>query len=145
MALGKTGGLTGKKAIALIFLVIGITLMFFIISQGTGVYRASRESSDRQGLSSLQCVGYLYTISEITGSDGEIQFTFRNQLSSTEDVHNLTVSSSGSKWSGKVSIPIGSSLAVRVPVRAGGNFTVYPDSCEVFPARCSLEGECAYH
>lgn len=142
----KSGGLTGKKALAIIFLVVGIMLMFFIISQGTSVYKTSREDSDRQGLSSLQCVGFLYTVSGIAATAEELQFTFRNEMSSTEDVHNLTVSGYDSKsQTFPVSILAGSSMAVRVPVKVIDNFTVYPDSCSVFPAACNTDGECSYH
>lgn len=142
---GKIGALTGKKAIGIIFLIVGIMLMFFIISQSTGIYKTSRESSDRQGRVSLQCVGYLYSISGVVISDGELQFSFRNELGSTEDVHNLTVADSSGREQGfSVSIPAGSSYSVRVPVAVADNFSVYPDSCNVFPARCSLEGECTY-
>lgn len=144
----KGGALTGKKAIGIILLIVGVMLMFFIISQGTTLLKSSKQYSDERGLASVQCVGYLYSISGITASADELQFDFRNELSSTEDVHNLTVAGSGgSMWFGEVSIPSSQSMAVRVPVRveAGDNFSVYPDNCNIYPARCSLGGECAYH
>ena len=141
----KRGALTGKKAVALIFLAVGIMLMFFIISQGANIYKSSRESTDLR-VEAVRCVGYIYKISGITASDEELQFTFRNEVSSTEDVRNLTIADSGlRKQSFAVNIPAGSSMAVRVPVKVDGNFTVYPDSCSIFPAKCNLEGECAYH
>ena len=145
----KKGALTGKKAVAIILLIVGVMLMFFIISQGVGIYKSSREASDRQGLSSVQCFGFLYTVKGITATDEELQFEFRNELSSTEEVHNLTIMGAGtdegqSRKTVDMSIPIGSSLAVRVPVRVEDNFTVYPDNCLLYPMRCTLEGECAY-
>lgn len=141
----KKGALTGKKAVALILLVIGIMLMFFIISQGVSIYKSSREGTDLR-IDAARCVGYIYTISGITATDEELQFTFRNEISSTEDVSNLTIADSSlRKQSFAVNIPAGSSMAVRVPVKVDYNFTVYPDSCNIFPARCNVEGECAYH
>ncbi|MBI3037274.1 hypothetical protein HYY73_06030 [Candidatus Woesearchaeota archaeon] len=141
----KRGALTGKKAVALILLVVGVMLMFFIISQGVGIYKSSREGTDARN-DAARCVGFLYTISGITATDEELQFTFRNEISSTEDIHNLTIADSVSKkQSFAVSIPVGASMAVRVPVKVDGDFTVYPDDCYVFPAKCDVEGECAYH
>ena len=141
----KRGALTGKKAVALILLVVGIMLMFFIISQGVSIYKSSREGTDERS-GAARCVGYLYTISGITATDEELQFTFRNEVSSIEDIHNLTIADSVlKKQSFAVSIPVGSSMAVRVPVKVDGNFSVYPDDCSIFPAKCSLDGECAYH
>ena len=145
----KKGVLTGKKAVAIILLIVGAMLIFFIISQGIGIYKSSRESSDRQGLSSVQCFGFLYSVRDITATEEELQFEFRNELSSTEEVHNLTIMGAGtdegqSRKTVDMSIPIGSSLAVRVPVRVEDNFTVYPDNCLLYPMRCTLEGECAY-
>ncbi|MBI2580274.1 hypothetical protein HYV85_00520 [Candidatus Woesearchaeota archaeon] len=145
----KKGVLTGKKAVAIILLIVGVMLMFFIISQGIGIYKDSREASDRQGLSSVQCFGFLYTVKGITATDEELQFEFRNELSSTEEVHNLTIMGAGtgagqSRSSVDVSIPTGSSLAIRAPVRVEDNFTVYPDNCQLYPLRCSLEGKCSY-
>ena len=141
----KKGVLTGQKAIGIIFLIVGVMLMFFIISQGVGLYTASKSASDRQGMSSLQCFGFIYTVKGITATDEELQFEFRNEMSSTEDVHNLTIIGAGQSRSAvDVSIPIGSSLAVRVPVRVEDNFTVYADNCELYPLMCTLEGECAY-
>src|SRR3989338_6758320 len=141
----RRGGLTGKKAIGLIFLVIGVMLMFFIVSQGTTIYRESREGADQKGLSSVRCVSFIYTISDITPAGDELQFEFSNEISSTEDVHNLTVASPGSTWTGSVSIPVGTSQSLRVPVRAASNFTVYPDNCALFPALCSIGGDCTHH
>lgn len=145
----KKGVLTGKKAVAIILLIVGAMLMFFIISQGIGIYKGSRESSDRQGLSSVQCFGFLYSVREIIATEEELQFEFRNEISSTEEVHNLTIMGTGagagqSRSTVGIGIPIGSSLAVRVPVRVEDNFTVYPDNCQLYPMRCTLEGECAY-
>ncbi len=145
MITGKVGGLSGKKAIALIFLVVGIMLMFFIISQGTSLYKSSRESTDRTGVPGVQCVGYFYTISEITATQDELQFTFRNERASTEDVRNITVAGlEGKKQSFDVNILPGQSLSLRVPATIVDNFSVYPASCSVFPARCNLAGECTY-
>ena len=145
MLISKKGELSGKKAIALIFLVIGIMLMFFIISQGTSVYKTSRGSTDKQGIRGLQCVGFLYAISGITGTQDELQFTFRNEMGSTEDVHNLTVGdSAGNRQVFPVNISIGYSFSLRVPVRVEENFSVFPDACHVFPASCNLQGECTY-
>ena len=146
----KKGVLTGKKAVAIILLIVGVMLMFFIISHGIGIYKGSREASDRQGLSSVKCFGFLYTVKGITATDDELQFEFRNLVSSTEEVHNLTIAGSGqgagqSKKTVDVSIPVASSMAVRVPVRVDDNFTVYPDNCQLYPMRWTLEGECAYH
>ncbi|MBI2141109.1 hypothetical protein HYU16_01660 [Candidatus Woesearchaeota archaeon] len=145
----KKGLLSGKKAVAIILLIVGVMLMFFIISQGIGIYRSSREASDSQGLSSVQCFGFLYTVKGITATDEELQFEFRNELSSTEEVHNLTIMGAGegavqSRSTVDVGIPIGSSLSVRVPVRVEDNFVVYPDNCQLYPLRCTLEGQCAY-
>ena len=141
----KRGALTGKKAVALILLVVGVMLMFFIISQGVSIYKNSRDGTDLR-IGVTRCVGYIYTISGITATDEELQFTFRNEVSSIEDVSNLTIVGSGpERQSFAVSIPVGSSMAVRVPVKVDGNFSVYPDDCSIFPARCSLDGECAYH
>ncbi|MBI2550039.1 hypothetical protein HYV83_02560 [Candidatus Woesearchaeota archaeon] len=74
----KRGALTGKKAVALILLVVGVMLMFFIISQGVSIYKSSREGTDER-TGAARCVGYLYTISGITATDEELQFTFRNE------------------------------------------------------------------
>ena len=149
----KKGVLTGKKAVAIILLIAGVMLMFFIVSQGITIYSTSREETDKTGLSSVQCFGFLYSIRGITATEEELQFEFRNELSSTEDVHNLTVAaaiagagtgSSQGKETVDVSIPMGSSMAIRVPVRVVDNFTVYPDNCQLYPMRCTLEGECSY-
>ncbi len=147
----KKGVLTGKKAVAIILLIVGAMLMFFIISQGIGTYKGSREATDKIGLSSVQCFGFLYSVNGITATDEELQFEFRNEMSSTEEVHNLTIIGGAGVGAGQsmrtvdIGIPIGSSLAVRVPVRVEDNFTVYPDNCQLYPMRCTLEGECAYH
>lgn len=144
----KRGALTGKKAVALILFAVGVMLMFFIISQGASIYKSSREGTDARN-DAARCVAYLYKISGITATDEELQFMFSNDVSSTEDVHNLTIvamADSGLReQSFAVNIPVGSEMAVRVPVKVDGNFTVYPDSCSIFPAKCSVEGECAYH
>lgn len=142
---GRSGALSGRKVIGIIFLVIGLMLLMFIISQAVDIFKANRDSSDRRGFPSVHCVGYLYTVGGITATSDELQFDFRNEQSSTEEVHNLTVIGSNQKrQTFQIDIPVGSSKAVRVPVTVEGNFSVYPDNCEVFPARCSVEGPCAY-
>lgn len=142
---GKSGALSGKKVIGIIFLVVGLMLLMFIISQAVNIVKVNRDSSDRRGFPSVHCVGYLYSVKGITATDDELQFDFRNEQSSTEDVRNLTVVGSDLKrQTFQISIPVGSSMAVRVPVRVEDNFSVYPDNCEVFPARCSVEGSCTY-
>lgn len=142
----KGGVLTGKKAVSIILLIVGVMLMFFIISQGVSIYKSSREGSDDRS-SALSCVGYLYTISSVTATEDELQFEFKNEVSSSEDVHNLTIIGEGQQSSRtvEVSIPSGRSLAVRVPVSVRDNFTVFPDNCKIYAARCNLDGECAYH
>lgn len=141
----RRGALSGQKVIGIILFVVGVMLLLFIISQAVKIVKDSRDSSDSKGGSSVHCVGYLYTIKGITVTDEELQFDFVNEPSSSEDVHNLTViDSSRRKQSFQVSIPVGSSLSVRVPVMVDGNFSVYPDNCAVFPARCSIEGLCSY-
>lgn len=142
----KRGALSGPKVIGIIMMVVGIMLLLFIVSQGMKIFKDSRDSSDSRGGPSVHCVGFLYTISGITATGDELQFNFLNERSSSEDVHNLTVVSSNSlkKQTFQLSIPAGSSLAVRVPVAVQDNFTVYPDNCQVFPARCSIDGECTY-
>ncbi len=143
---GKKGALSGEKVVGIILLVVGIMLLLFIISQAVKITKESRDSSDSRGQPSVRCVGYLYTVSGITATSDELQFEFRNEQSSSEDVHNLTViDGNRNKQTFQISIPAGSSLAVRVPARVQDNFTVYPDNCGVFPARCSLDGKCAYH
>lgn len=142
---GKRGALSGKKVIGIILFVVGVMLLLFIISQAVRIVKDSRDASDSKGEPSVHCVGYLYTIGGITATGEELQFNFANEQSSSEDVHNLTViDSNRNRQTFQISIPAGSSMAVRVPVRVQGNFSVYPDNCGVFPARCSLEGECAY-
>ena len=142
----KRGALSGQKVIGIIFLVVGVMLMLFIISQGVKIVKESRDSSNSKGQPSVHCVGYLYTVSGITSTAEELQFDFRNEGSSSEDVHNLTViDGNRNKQAFQISIPVGSSLAVRVPAKVQDNFSVYPDNCQVFPARCNLDGRCAYH
>ena len=142
---GKSGALSGKKVIAIIFFIVGIMLLLFIISQAVNIVKVNRDSSDRGGFPSVHCVGYLYTVKGITATGDELQFDFRNEQSSTEEVHNLTVVGSDKKKQAfQISILPGSSMAVRVPVIVEDNFSVYPDNCEVFPARCSVEGGCTY-
>ncbi len=142
----KRGALSGPKVIGIIMMVVGIMLLLFIVSQGMKIFKDSRDSSNSKGVPSAHCVGFLYTISGITATSDELQFNFVNDESSSEDVHNLTVVSGSSlkKQAFQLSIPVGSSLAVRVPVSEQDNFTVYPDNCYVFPARCSVDGECTY-
>ncbi len=143
---GKKGALSGQKVIGIILFVVGVMLLLFIISQGVKIVKDSRDSSNSKGVSSAHCVGYLYTVKGITANDEELQFDFINEPSSSEDVHNLTViDGNRNRQAFQVSIPAGSSLSVRVPVRVDGNFSVYPDNCGVFPARCSVtSGECSY-
>ncbi len=143
---GKRGVLSGEKVVGIILLVVGIMLLLFIISQAVKITKDSRDSSNSKGQPSVHCVGYLYTVSGITATSEELQFDFSNERSSSEDVHNLTViDGNRNKQTFQISIPVGSSLAVRVPVKVDVNFSVYPDNCGVFPARCSLDGKCAYH
>ncbi|MBI2142812.1 hypothetical protein HYU20_00530 [Candidatus Woesearchaeota archaeon] len=142
---GRKGALSGKKVIGIIFLVVGLMLLMFIISQAVNIVKVNRDSSNRGGFSSVHCVGFLYTVKGITATGDELQFEFRNEQSSTEEVHNLTVIGADKKKQAfQISVPVGSSMAVRVPVMVEDNFSVYPDNCEVFPARCSVEGICAY-
>ena len=146
MILSKKGALSGKKAVGLILLIVGVLLMFFIISQGTSIYRDSRDSTDEQGLSSVKCVGYVYSIGKITSSSEELQFELRSEHSSTEDISNITVvDESGVSRTFEVAISPGSARSIRVPVTVQGNFSVYPDSCKIYPAICSVDGECTYH
>jgi hypothetical protein len=142
----KQGVLSGKKAIGIILLVVGIMLTFFIVSQGLNVYNNSRQVTDDRGTINLQCVGYLFTISEVFSDGGEeIQFKYENSASSTENVNNITVAAIGEiSQTFDIPIYIGDSLAVRVPISVIDNFTVYPDNCNVIKANCNVQGECAY-
>jgi len=144
-AVEKMGAFTGKKAIALIFLVMGVLLMLFIISQGMSLFHTSREDSSKKVSSSL-CVGFIYSISGITATDQELQFNFMNEMSSTEVVHNITIIDEAQKsQTFQVSIPIGTSTGLRVPVKVADKFTVYPDGCGIFPATCSVKEGCKYY
>lgn len=142
----KGGALSGKKAVGLILLIVGVLLMFFIISQGISIYKSSRESSDEQGLAGVKCVGYVYSIGKITSTSDELQFELRSEHSSTEDISNITVvDERGTSRTFDVAITPGVARSIRVPVAVQGNFSVYPDSCGIYPAICSIDGECTYH
>lgn len=140
----KRGEITGKKVIGIIFLITGVMLMFFIISQSIGIYSRSRAESDN-GSFGAQCVGFIYTITGITATGEELQFEFRNGMSSTEDVHNLTITAEGQEGQAfQLRVPIGTSIGVRVPARVADKFSVYPDGCGMFPAKCTLKEGCTY-
>ena len=144
---GRKGAFTGAKAIALVLLAGGIMLMAFIVVHGSGIYKREKAASDKQGLSSVACVGFLYTLKNIHAKADALEFDFKNEISSTEDVHNLTVTSEN-KSSKTVAIYIlaGSSASVSVPLAVESNFTLYPDNCQIYPARCKISsGECSYH
>ena len=141
---GRKGAFTGAKAIALVLLAAGIMLMAFIVVHSTGIYKRGRAAEERQGLASVRCVGFLYTVKNMHATAAALEFELKNEISSTEDVHNLTVTSESQSRHVAVFIPIGSSAAVRVPLAVRTNFTLYPDNCQIYPARCKISGECAY-
>ena len=143
---GRKGAFTGAKAIALVLLAAGLMLMAFIVMHGTGIYKSSRAAEEKQGLSSVQCVGFLYTISDIKAAPDSLEFELKNEISSTDDIHNLTILvGNQSKQTVTVNILVGSSATVSVPLSVRSNFTLYPDNCQIYPARCRISGDCAYH
>ena len=143
---GRKGAFTGAKAIGLLLLAVGMMLMAFIVMHGTGIYKRGRAAEEKQGLSSVQCVGFLYEVTNIRAAPGSLEFELKNEFSSTDDIHNLTITSeSQSSQAVTVFIPIGSSTVVSVPLSVRSNFTLYPDNCQIYPARCSISsGDCTY-
>ena len=142
---GRKGAFTGAKAIALMLIVAGILLMAFIVIQGAGIYKRGKAAEQHQGLASIKCVGFLYSIKNIQATASTLEFEFRNEISSTEDVHNVTVEAeSQASETVAVYVPVGFSESVSVPIAVQKNFTVYPDNCRIYPARCAVGGGCAY-
>ena len=121
--------------------------MAFIVVNGSGIYKHGKATSDKQGLSSVVCVGYVYNVKNIQASSGALEFVFRNEISSTEDVHNITITGESQDIHViPIYIPPGSSETVSIPAALQGNFTVYPDNCGIYAAKCRAGGgECAYH
>ena len=143
---GRKGAFTGAKAIALVLLIVGVMLMGFIVMQGAGIYKREKAAEQKQGLASVQCVGFLYTVKNIQATVGTLEFEFRNEISSTEDVHHLTIKGeSQNSQTVAVYVPVGSSEAVSVPIAVQKNFTVYPDNCQIYAAKCTVGGGCAYY
>ncbi len=144
MSNGKVGALTGKKAISLILLVVGIMLMFFIISQSINLFKVSKDGSDMDVKPSIKCVGYLYRVSNVIAGSEELQFEMENEKSSSEDIHNITVTGYDQhRQTFALDLPVGFTRGVNVPVKVVDNFTLYPDSCSIYAMTCSADGGCA--
>lgn len=141
----RRGAFTAAKAIALMLLVAGMLLMSFIVFHGVNIYQQSKSTSDSQGLSSVECVGFLFTISDISSTANSVAFVFKNEISSSDDVHNVTVAAGQERQTVVVFTPPGTSAQVNVQLPVHGNFTVFPDNCGIYPARCKIGGDCAYH
>ena len=139
----KRGGAAGAKVISLVLLAVGLMLVVVIAIHTSGIYSLSKDTGKEQGLSSVRCVGFLYDISNIRSTAGRVEFEFINKISSTEDVHNVTVLVGSSTWQTMIIyIPIGTSAIVSAPVKVLDEFIVYPDNCQIYPALCSLSGSC---
>ena len=143
---GRKGAFTGAKAIGLVILAAGLMLMAFIVVHSTGIYKSGRAAEEKQGLSSVQCVGFLYAVTNIRTTPVSLEFELKNEISSTDDIHNLTITGeSQSSQAVTVFIPVGSSATVSVPLPVRSNFTLYPDNCQIYPARCRVSsGDCTY-
>jgi hypothetical protein len=138
--LRKSGASIGIKVMNLILLVTGILIMIFIVVQGCNIFQESKQGSDRQ-VSGSQCFGYIYSVREIAITPDLLKFRFINDITSTEDVHNITVmDSSGEKHSVVLFIPMGSDSEVAFPLNSGANFSIYPDNCQVFAEKCTAGG-----
>ncbi len=142
---GRKGAFTGAKAISIMLLIGGVMLMAFIVIQGGSIYKQGKAAEQHQGLASVQCVGFLYSVKNIHATAGAIEFEFRNEISSTEDVHNITVESERqASQTVAVYVPAGFSEPVMVPIAVEKNFTLYPDNCRIYAAMCTVGGGCTY-
>jgi len=134
---------TGNKAIALFFLVFGIFLAIFIVTQGLDIYQNSKGFVNEQEPASIECDAFFYEITGITYELDELSMSVEN-LRYGKDILNLTVIGNDRKFL-PILLPVGTTQQLRVGLDVGTNFTVYPGNCAIFQTTCILEtGECTY-
>ncbi|MBI4438400.1 hypothetical protein HY640_00545 [Candidatus Woesearchaeota archaeon] len=133
--------------IVIFFTGFMVMLAALIMSNGIGLYRASKNSTVQAFQPSIRCVSFIYSVEGISydSSDGVLQFVFRNLHYSDAEVHNVTVlSDAGSIGTVEKFLVRGSDALLRFEdFDVERNFTVFPDGCRLFSKACLISsGEC---
>lgn len=133
---------TAQKALAIFFLVFGVGLAIFILTQGISLFTASSGYVKSTGAPSVDCIKYFYEVGAIAYNAGELSFTIRN-LDYSMDMASITVESDSPQVL-PLQLPAGSSQQVRLAAQLSTNFSVYPSGCSVYKLICVIgTGKCA--
>ncbi|MAG16139.1 hypothetical protein CMO88_03695 [Candidatus Woesearchaeota archaeon] len=132
---------TTKKALAIFFLVFGIGLSVFILTQGIDLFRGSKGYVTDTATPSVDCIKFFYEIDKISYESGELAFTIKN-LDYSEDFSNITVKGESSQTLPLI-VPKGTSQQISVGADLTTNFSFYPAGCQVYKTTCMLTGECS--
>ena len=131
----------GNKALAIFFLVFGIGLVIFILTQGINIYKGSTGYVEETTQPSVDCIKYFYEIDGINYDDPELSFTVKN-LAYSQDFNNVTVVGLSSQQM-ELFLPNGASQEIRVVIDLNESFDFYPEDCRVYKTTCTLSGECS--
>lgn len=132
---------TAKRALAIFFLIFGIGLAVFILTQGIDIYSNSKGYASETTEPSIECIKYFYEIESISYDSGELSFTLKN-LDYSKDFANITIEGRTSQTL-PLNLPRGTSQQVRVAADLTDSFRFYPDGCAVYKTTCTLAGECS--
>lgn len=121
--------------------VLGI----YILTQSLSQYAHSTEYADAQSNRSIDCVGYIYSVSQVSYEGGRLSLDFRNEAYSNSEVNTITViTDSNQSREFSQQTPPGADFMINAQgIDIAENFTIYPDNCAIYAKTCYLDsGEC---
>jgi len=133
------------KAIMVFLLAMTIILSIFIFMNGLSAFRASKEQTESTLNPSIDCVEYIYSVSNVKYEGSVLSLKFENKPYSNRDVSNITIrSDTNISKTVQAYLPRGGDFTINLPeFQVSKNFTIYPDTCRVYAKTCFLSsGEC---
>ena len=134
----------GKKVIMIFFLIVALTIACYIGFKSADTYNDSKNYSVSNLKSTVDCVGYVYEISNVKYEGGSLSFVIENQPHSSHSLETLIINATKIhrvELGNFVPSAIREIIVVNIP--AVETFMVYHEGCPGFAQQCRLStAEC---
>ena len=132
-----------KRVMFSVFIfAVFIILMIYVGLKGYDIYRSSREFVNKTTEPSIDCIGYVYDINDLSYEDGSLRFQLINRDYSDYEIKNINIISE----EGNNSIELerfrpGSEQYIEIKINISEVFSIYPDNCMVYKKEFVIEDE----
>jgi len=128
-----------KQTIAVIvFLIIFVLLGVYIAVRTAFIYRVGTGYANKT-TATVECVGYIYEVSNIDYSNSKLSFDLENKAFSRYDLNNIIVSSEEDYKEVAANIIIGTSKKMEIEnIKINNSFWIAPKGCEIYGKTYSI-------